>query len=90
MKDIVIKNVHEHLVSCGFSVQNSLTQAGKAWQFFQKQICNSRDPFKDACDFAGGQAVLIEPKIKYKSPKAKSKPRTKKPQEAFNFGGAHE
>lgn len=54
MKDIIIKNIHEHLVSCGFSAQNSLTQAAKAWQFFQKQICNSRDPYKDACDHAGG------------------------------------
>ncbi|GHZ69171.1 hypothetical protein VCSRO127_0491 [Vibrio cholerae] len=54
MKNIIIKNIHEHLVSCGFSAQNSITQAGKAWQFFQKQICNSRDPYKDACDHAGG------------------------------------
>ncbi|WP_252935012.1 hypothetical protein [Vibrio paracholerae] len=38
----------------------------------------------------GGQAQLIEPKVKYKSPKAKTKVRAKKPQEAFNFGGANE
>lgn len=90
MRDVVIKNIHAHLISCGFSAANSATQAGKAWQFFQKQICNSRDPYKDACDYTGGQAQLIEPKVKYKSPKAKTKARAKKPQEAFNFGGANE
>lgn len=58
MKDVVIKNIHAHLISCGFSAANSATQAGKAWQFFQKQICNSRDPYKDACDYAGGAGAV--------------------------------
>lgn len=56
-----------------------------AYDYFNERICNSRDPFKDCCDYAGKMAESDILKFKYKSPKAKSTARAKKPQEAFNF-----
>lgn len=86
MKDFLIREVKKHLVSCGFSENNSQFQAEKVWHFFQNQICNSRDPFKECCDYAGVQAALMETGVKYVSPKAKARKRgSKRPQEAFKF-----
>lgn len=84
-RDIIIKNIYDHLTSLKFSEANASRSAQKGWEFFDRAVCNSRDPFKDACDHAGAYANLSEPKIKYKSPKAKASRRTKKPQSAFDF-----
>lgn len=86
MRDFLIKEIHRYLTSLGFSESNSAICAQYGYEFYERSICNSRDPFKDSCDHAGAKAQMAQPKIKYKSPKAKSKPRTKKPQDAFNFG----
>ncbi len=85
MKDIIIKNIVNHLTELGYSNNTAVSCASSAWQHFQKAICNSKDAFKDACDHAGDKAQIREPNIKYKSPKAKSTRRAKKPQEAFKF-----
>lgn len=86
MRNVIVNGVKYHLLSCGFSEANSAIQSEKAWDFFQKKVCNSKDAFKDCCDYAGGCAMISEPNIKYKQPKAQSRARTKKPQEAFKFG----
>ena len=85
MKQVVIKNVVNHLVKLGFSDRVAELSASEGWDHFEKSVCNSRDPFKECCDFAGERAKIREPKTKYTSPKGKSTARSKKPQEAFNF-----
>jgi hypothetical protein len=77
----------QHLVSLGLDENNAEWCAMQGWNYYQKQISNSRDPFKDACDYAALRALERSLSFNYKPPKAKSRPRTKKPQEAFNFGG---
>lgn len=85
MKNVVLKGIYDHLISLGYSESNSTLSAQFGWEFFERSVCNSRDPFKDACDHAGARAQTKQTDIKYKSPKAKTKPRAKKPQDAFNF-----
>lgn len=85
-KDELIKiEIAKHLESVGFSVLTSIKAANVGLAYFNKQVCNSKDAFKESCDHAGDVAHKLQPKVKYKSPKAKSKPRYKKPPEAFNF-----
>ena len=86
VRETIIQGINQHLIDIGYSTSNSALSAQKGWEFFERQICNSRDPFKDSCDHAGAHAQTAQPKVKYKSPKGKTKARTKKPQEAFNFG----
>lgn len=86
MRNFIIQNVCEHLVCCGFSQRVSAICAQYAWEFYDRSLCNSRNPYKDCCDHAGAKAQTMQIGVKYKSPRAKSKPRSKKPQDAFNFG----
>ncbi len=87
MRDVVIKNIHAHLISCGFSAANSATQAGKAWQFFQKQICNSRDPYKDACDYAGGAGAVNRAKSEIQITKGKNESAREETSRGFQLRG---
>lgn len=87
MRDVVIKNIHAHLISCGFSAANSATQAGKAWQFFQKQICNSRDPYKDACDYAGGASAANRAQSEIQITKGKNESASKETSRGFQLRG---
>lgn len=85
MKDFLIKEIYNHLVFYGFSKSVSAHCAQYGYDFFERSICNSRDPYKDACDHAGALAETKMHGVKYKSPKAKSNRRSKRPQEAFKF-----
>lgn len=82
---IITKQVEDYLLSIGFGKYNSKSQSMKCAEFYRSKLSNSKDVFKDCCDYAGSLAHTLEPNVKYKQPKSKSKPRKKKPQEAFNF-----
>lgn len=86
MRSFIVNNITKHLVSLGLEEHAAIGCANKAFEFYQKKISNSRDPFKEACDFAGKLAMERNLKFKYKSPTSKRGARSKKPQEAFNFG----
>ena len=85
MKDFLIKQISDYLVSVGYSISVSASCAYSGWEFFDKSVCNSKDAFKDACDHAGLKAQIMQPSVKYKSPKSKTTRRAKRPQEAFKF-----
>lgn len=78
--------IKDYLVSLGLPSGAALHYAIKGAEHFKSSICNSRDPFKEACDYAGGLAQSGVVSFKYKSPKSQPVRRKKKPQEAFNFG----
>lgn len=85
-KQFIIESVKSELISQGLSQSSAMSFAIKAGDYFERIVCNSKDPFKDFCDYAGDLASKSVSGFKYKSPKAKSRARAKKPQEAFNFG----
>lgn len=86
MKDFLIKNIEDYLVSLGMARNSARGYARKGADHFESSVCNSRDPFKESCDYAGKMAEREIKGFKYKSPKAKGTRRNKRPQEAFNFG----
>lgn len=84
-KQFIVKEVKKYLVSLGLDELTAARCAEQGGVHWLKRVANSRDPFKEACDHAGQKAMERDMKFKYKSPKAATKRRTKKPQEAFNF-----
>lgn len=84
-RKFIEQEVSKELISQGLTQSQALSFAIKAGEYFEGSVCNSRDPFKECCDYAGDMASKAVVGFKYKSPKAKSRPRTKKPQEAFKF-----
>lgn len=80
----ITDKVQEYLISIGFSKTCTMMATSGVADFYRKTVCNSKDPFKECCDFAGKIAEQYS-EIKYKSPKAKTKPRKKRPPSAFNF-----
>lgn len=85
MKQFIVSNIKSHLISLGLTESNAQWCAEQGFIHYQKRVSNSRDPFKEACDYAGLKASERCFDFKYKPPKAKGTKRTKKPQEAFNF-----
>ncbi len=85
-KQFIVESVKSELMSQGLSQSSAMSFAIKAGDYFERSVCNSKDPFKECCDYAGDLASKSVSGFKYKSPKAKSRARVKKPQEAFNFG----
>lgn len=85
IRGFIEQEVSKELTSQGLTHSQATSFALKAGDYFEKSICNSRDPFKDCCDYAGEMAAKSIVGFKYKSPKAKSRTRAKKPQEAFKF-----
>ena len=84
-RDFIVKQVAIELESQGIAKCRAIKFANDAGDFFQTNVCNSKDPFKECCDYAGRNAESTIIGFKYKSPKSKSNPRRKKPQEAFVF-----
>lgn len=87
MEDYVSNKIKEYLISIGYRESVAMLSAKEGGCFFTKSCCNSKDAFKECCDFAGKIAQQKQPSIKYKQPKSPTRKRSKKPQEAFNFGG---
>lgn len=87
MRDFLIKNISDHLQYLGLSEAVANIYALKGCDHYESSVCNSKDAFKDACDFAGSAAQNAIHGFKYKSPKAAVKRRAKKPKEAFDFNG---
>lgn len=85
IKQLITKNITDHLVELGLDPFKAKQCADKAFIYYQKQIGNSKDPYKQACDHAGDLACGMVAKFKYKSPSNRSKRMTKKPQDAFDF-----
>jgi len=83
--DFIHNNIKKHLMECGLDSGNAEWCAQQGVAHYKKRVGNSKNPFNEACDYAGliaGQRSLT---FKYVSPKAKAKPRAKRPQEAFDF-----
>lgn len=80
-------NIVAHLVSLGLDKHNAEWCAEQGLIHYKKKVSNSKNPFVEACDYAGMMASQRSLIFKYSSPKSKSKPRAKRPQEAFDFGG---
>lgn len=87
MKGFIVREIKKQLISQGVDEANADWCANQGYAHYEKRVSNSKDPFKEACDYAGLKAEERCLKFKYRSPKAKVKRRAKKPQEAFNFGG---
>lgn len=86
MENYISEQIKSHLINIGYSpyIADSCAQQGGV--YYTKAVCNSKDPLKECCDHAGKLAQQKQPEVKYKSPKSQYRKRTKKPQEAFNFG----
>lgn len=78
-----------HLVSLGLDKYNAEWCAEQALRHYKEAIGNSKNPFNEACDYAGMMASQRSLTFKCSSPKAKSKPRAKKPQGSTDFGGVN-
>ncbi|WJZ69966.1 membrane lipoprotein [Vibrio phage vB_VpaM_XM1] len=83
--DFVKKHILEHLIGLGLEHHTAIACADKGVEFYNRQVANARDPFKEACDYAGNIAMQRNAKFKYKSPTSKRQARQKRPQEAFKF-----
>jgi len=81
------KNIKQHLISHGLDEANANWCAEQGFLHYQRAVDNSKNPFNDACDYAGMMAEQRSLTFKYRAPKAKVKPRKKRPEEAFDFGG---
>lgn len=84
-KELIINNVKAHLVSLKLDAFKAQQCADEAYKFYLTSVGNSKDPFKETCDYAGKLAQGKQAKFKYKSPTSKNGKRTKKVQDAFDF-----
>lgn len=87
VNDFIRTNIKKHLESLGLDAKLSYSCACDGLRFYSRAIANTSNPFKAACDHAGEQAKNYDLKFKYKSPSSASARTSKKPQEAFDFGG---
>lgn len=78
-------NIKRHLIGCGLDSANAEWCAQQGVIHYKQRIGNSKNAFNEACDYAGLMAGQRSLTFKYASPKAMSKPRAKRPQEAFDF-----
>lgn len=85
IRTLIITNITEHLIKCGLDEFRAKQCAAKSFTFYQKEVGNSKDPYKQACDHAGQLACGMVPKFKYKSPSNRAKRQTKRPQDVFDF-----
>lgn len=84
-KEFISATVADYLKSLGLPHGAAQRYGIKASDYFESSVCNSRDPFKESCDFAGKMAEREVKSFKYKSPRSQVRRRNKRPQEAFNF-----
>ncbi|AUR88522.1 hypothetical protein NVP1115B_47 [Vibrio phage 1.115.B._10N.222.49.B11] len=56
MKDFLVKNIKDHLVSIGLNPGVASIYADKGYYFYKSEVANSKDAFKEACDHAGKMA----------------------------------
>lgn len=84
-KDLIINNIKQHLINCKLDPFKAGKCADDAYKHFLNKVGNSKDAYKETCDYAGKLASGLEPKFKYKSPVSKTGKRVKRPQSAFDF-----
>lgn len=84
--DFMFNNIKQHLMKLGLDEGNANWRARKGVEHFEKAVGSSKNPFNDACAYAGMMAEQRSLKFKYVAPKGQQRPRSKKPQEAFDFG----
>lgn len=86
-KELITNNIKQHLINCKLDVIKATKCANDAYEYYLKQVGNSKDPYKQTCDHAGQLAsgMVGKGKFKYKSPVNKTGRRVKKPQDAFDF-----
>ncbi len=84
-KEWIIKQVAKVLIEGGVDEQNAKWCAERAYDHFNKNICNSKDPMGETINYAGLLAETRSLTYKHKQIKPKSKPRPKRPPEVFGF-----
>lgn len=84
--DFIFANVKRHLMALGCPEGAATSAARKGVEHWERCVGNSKNPFNEACDYAGKLAQTMAPRFKYVSPKAARGSRVKRPQEAFDFG----
>ena len=82
-KELIITNVKHHLEQLKLDPFKAGICANKAHEYYLKSIGNSKDPYKEICDYAGKLASGMDAKFKYKSPVVKTGKRVKRPQDIF-------
>lgn len=84
-KEFVIKEITKELMNQGLVESTAKYYARQAAVYYNKSVCNSKNPFKDTLDYTGKLAERDIKAFRYKPPKQKTSRRNKKPQEAFRF-----
>lgn len=86
-KDLIINNVKLHLEACKLDSFNAGVCAVRAYKYYQTSVGNSKDAYKETCDYAGklAEGAVGKTKFKYKSPVSKTGRRVKRPQDSFDF-----
>ena len=85
VNEFMAKNIAQHLVKLGLDQANASWCADRGVKHYEKHVVNSKNPFTEACDYAGAIAEQRSLTFKYSSPKSKTKPRRQKPQDIFDF-----
>jgi hypothetical protein len=85
MKKFIEQEVKKELIRQGLHESRAAYYGRKSSEYYQEQLCNSKDPFRDCCNYAGQLAQQENAGFKYKQPAAKRGSRSKRPQEAFKF-----
>lgn len=85
--EFIFSNVKRHLMSLGCPEGAATSSARKGVEHWQRAVGSSKNPFNEACDYAGMIAEQVCLGFKYKPPKAASKPRNKRPPDALDLRG---
>lgn len=87
--DFIFSNVKRHLMGLGLAEGMAASCARKGVEHWQRAIGSSKNPFNEACDYAGMIAEQVCMGFRYKSPKAPTKARSKRPPEALDLRGGY-
>lgn len=79
------KQIENVLIGGGLDEANARWCANQGYEYYRKTVCNSKDPLAETINYAGHLAETRSLTYKHKQAKPKSKPRAKRPPEAFNF-----
>lgn len=85
--EFIFSNVKAHLIALGLGEAQAASCARKGVEHWERAVGSSKNPFNEACDYAGMMAEQVCLGFKYKSPKATSKPRNKRPPDALDLRG---
>lgn len=83
----IFDNIKRHLMDLGLVEGVATSCARQGVEHWRRAVGSSKNPFNEACDYAGMIAGQVCLGFKYKSHKAASKPRNKRPPDALDLRG---